>query len=89
MLPGFVDWHAHLVFAGDRAEEFNARMARPAVRRRRDPHHRRGHPRRIDGELARTASRLVAEMLAPRARRTVEIKSGYGLTVADEARPSR
>ncbi len=27
MLPGFVDSHAHLVFAGDRAAEFAARMA--------------------------------------------------------------
>ena len=27
MLPGFVDSHTHLVFAGDRAEEFAARMA--------------------------------------------------------------
>ena len=27
VIPGFVDSHTHLVFAGDRAEEFAARMA--------------------------------------------------------------
>ena len=27
MIPGFVDSHTHLVFAGDRSEEFVARMA--------------------------------------------------------------
>ena len=35
MIPGFVDSHTHLVFAGDRAEEFAARMAGAAVRGRR------------------------------------------------------
>ncbi len=45
VLPGFVDSHSHLVFAGDRAPEFAARMAGEAVRRRRHPHHRRRHPR--------------------------------------------
>ena len=35
MIPGFVDSHAHLVFAGDRSAEFAARMSRRAVRRRR------------------------------------------------------
>ena len=29
VIPGFVDSHSHLVFAGDRAEEFAARMAGP------------------------------------------------------------
>ena len=36
VIPGFVDSHTHLVFAGDRAEEFAARMAGRAVRGRRD-----------------------------------------------------
>jgi len=85
VLPGFVDSHAHLVFAGDRVEEFSARMAgrsyaaggiRTTVAATRAA---------SDGELATTASRLVAEMLA-QGTTTVEIKSGYGLTVTDEAR---
>ena len=85
VLPGFVDSHAHLVFAGDRVEEFSARMAgrsyaaggiRTTVAATRAA---------SDGELATTAARLVAEMLA-QGTTTVEIKSGYGLTVTDEAR---
>ena len=46
VIPGFVDSHAHLVFAGDRSQEFAARMAGEAVRRRRHPHHGRRDPRR-------------------------------------------
>ncbi|MGX6605923.1 imidazolonepropionase [Micromonosporaceae bacterium Da 78-11] len=88
VLPGFVDSHAHLVFAGDRAAEFGARMAgepytgggiRTTVGATREA---------SDDSLRRSAGRLVAE-----ARRqgttTIEIKSGYGLNVADEARSLR
>ena len=46
VIPGFVDSHSHLVFAGDRAAEFAARMAGETLRRRRHPDHRRRHPRR-------------------------------------------
>jgi len=88
VLPGFVDSHAHLVFAGDRAEEFGARMAG-------EPYTGGGIRTTVaatraasDDELRRSAARLVAE-----ARRqgttTIEIKSGYGLTVADESRSLR
>ena len=88
VLPGFVDSHAHLMFAGDRAAEFAARMAgrpytgggiRTTVAATRAA---------SDEELRATAARLVAE-----ARRqgttTIEIKSGYGLNVPDEARSLR
>ncbi len=85
VVPGFVDSHSHLVFAGDRAHEFAARMA--------------GHPYAAGGirttvaatraasddELRTNATRLLAEMRR-QGTTTVEIKSGYGLTVADEAR---
>jgi len=88
VLPGFVDSHAHLVFAGDRAEEFAARMA--------------GHPydgggiavsvdatrAAGDDELRSLVAARVAEMRA-QGTTTVEIKSGYGLTVADEVRSLR
>ena len=88
VLPGFVDSHAHLVFAGDRAEEFGARMAG-------EPYTGGGIRTTVaatraagDDDLRRSAARLVAE-----ARRqgttTIEIKSGYGLTVADESRSLR
>ena len=45
-IPGFVDSHTHLVFAGDRAEEFAARMAGAPYGGRRDPCQRRGDERR-------------------------------------------
>jgi imidazolonepropionase len=88
VLPGFVDSHAHLVFAGDRAPEFAARMAG-------EPYTGGGIRTTVaatraasDDDLLRNARRLVAE-----ARRqgttTIEIKSGYGLSVDDEARSLR
>ena len=85
VIPGFVDSHTHLVFAGDRADEFAARMA--------------GHPYEAGGirvSVAATRAAATDELrrlaLARRAeaRRagitTVEIKSGYGLDVATEQR---
>ena len=85
VLPGFVDSHTHLVFAGDRATEFAARMA--------------GQPYRasgIAGTVAATRAATDAELRNGAARRLaqawesgtthVEVKSGYGLTVADETR---
>ncbi|MFY1633770.1 imidazolonepropionase [Solwaraspora sp. WMMB335] len=87
-LPGFVDSHAHLVFAGDRAGEFAARMAgarydgggiRSTVAATRAAG---------DGELRATAGRLRREALR-QGTTTIEIKSGYGLSVADEARSLR
>lgn len=85
VVPGFVDSHSHLVFAGDRAHEFAARMAgrpyaaggiRTTVAATRAA---------SDDELRANATRLLAEMRR-QGTTTVEIKSGYGLTVADEAR---
>jgi imidazolonepropionase len=85
VIPGFVDSHSHLMFAGDRADEFEARMAgrgyeaggiRRTVRLTREA---------SDAELLGNAQRLVAEMRA-QGTTTVEIKSGYGLTVEHESR---
>ena len=88
VVPGFVDSHAHLVFAGDRGAEFEARMTGA----------------RYDGggiattvAATRAASEeqllarlrgLVTEMRA-QGTTTVEVKSGYGLTVRDEERSLR
>ncbi|WP_375475673.1 imidazolonepropionase [uncultured Jatrophihabitans sp.] len=85
VLPGFVDSHTHLVFAGDRAAEFAARLA---------------GARYDGGGIASTVAatraagdaelrRLVALRIAEARRQgttTVEVKSGYGLTVGDERR---
>ncbi|HEX2314532.1 MAG TPA: imidazolonepropionase [Thermomonospora sp.] len=88
VLPGFVDSHAHLVFAGDRAEEFAARMSgrpytaggiRTTVAKTRAA---------TDDDLRANLRRLVTEM-ARQGTTTVECKSGYGLNVADEERAVR
>ncbi|MFI0791384.1 imidazolonepropionase [Micromonospora rubida] len=87
-LPGFVDSHAHLVFAGDRAAEFAARMAG-------QPYTGGGIRTTVgatraasDDTLRTTVRRLVGEAMR-QGTTTIEIKSGYGLTVADEARSLR
>ncbi len=88
VIPGFVDSHTHLVFAGDRAEEFTARMAgRPYD----------GGGIRVTTEATRRASDaeltiLLATRLEEAHRSgttTVEIKSGYGLDVETERRTLR
>ncbi|MGI8613971.1 MAG: imidazolonepropionase [Nocardioidaceae bacterium] len=85
VIPGFVDSHTHLVFAGDRSAEFVARMA---------------GDRYDGGGIASTvaATRAASDeelrtLLAARVRElrahgtsTVEIKSGYGLDVDQEVR---
>src|SRR5690606_16715910 len=88
VLPGFVDSHSHLVFAGERSAEFEARMSGV-------PYDGGGiastvaATRAADDEALRARLRsLVAEMRA-QGTTTVEVKSGYGLTVADEERALR
>lgn len=85
VIPGFVDSHSHIVFAGDRSAEFEARMQgrsysaggiRATVAATRAA---------TDDALLAGARKLRAEMLA-QGTTTLEIKSGYGLTVADEQR---
>ena len=86
MIPGFVDSHTHLVFAGDRAEEFAARMAGAPVRGRRDPRDHRGDPSGV-GRASSSASARSRRDEARRAGITqLEIKSGYGLDVETERR---
>ncbi|MGW8333099.1 imidazolonepropionase [Streptomyces sp. NPDC055897] len=88
VIPGFVDSHSHLVFAGDRTAEFNARMSgRP---------YKAGGIRTTvaatraasDEELGANVARYLAEALR-QGTTTQETKSGYGLTVEDEARALR
>ena len=85
VIPGFVDSHTHLVFAGDRAEEFAARMAGARYE---------AGGIRITTEATRAATsaeleRLGRERLAEARRAGItetEIKSGYGLDVESERR---
>ncbi|WP_405937054.1 imidazolonepropionase [Streptomyces sp. NBC_00726] len=88
VIPGFVDSHSHLVFAGDRTQEFNARMSgrpysaggiRTTVAATRAA---------TDEQLSANVARYLAEALR-QGTTTFETKSGYGLTVEDEARALR
>lgn len=85
VIPGFVDSHSHLVFAGDRSDEFESRMA--GRKYAAGGIHRTVALTRAasDAELTANTASLMAEMRA-QGTTTVEIKSGYGLTVGDEAR---
>ncbi len=85
VIPGFVDSHSHLIFGGDRAEEFAARMSGT-------PYSAGGIATTVaatraadSAALRANARRLVAEMAAS-GTTTIEIKGGYGLTTHDEVR---
>jgi imidazolonepropionase len=84
-LPGFVDSHTHMVFAGDRTAEFDARM-------RGERYAAGGIQTTVaatrsasDDELRQNARRLRDEALRTGTTH-VEVKSGYGLDVDDEVR---
>ncbi len=85
VLPGFVDSHAHLVFAGERSAEFAARMAGTPYRAGGIRSTVAATRQASDEMLRGNASRLAAEMLG-QGTTTLECKSGYGLTVHDERR---
>jgi imidazolonepropionase len=91
--PGLVDCHTHLVWAGDRAGELERRLAgasyaeiaaagggiRATVRATRAA---------SEDELVQAAAARLAPLLAE-GLTTVEIKSGYGLTLGDELKQLR
>ncbi len=88
VIPGLVDPHSHLVFAGDRSAEFAARMSGT-------PYDGGGIAVTVeatraatDAELRRLLQQRVQEMRS-QGTTTVEVKSGYGLTVEDEVRALR
>ena len=91
--PGFVDAHTHLVFAGERAEEFDQRnqgigyleIARAG-----------GGIRATVSAVRRSSEQQLVDLARPRVRRllahgvtTAEVKSGYGLSLADELKMLR
>lgn len=88
VLPGFVDSHSHLIFAGDRAAEFAARMSG-------QPYTAGGIATTVGATRAADDATLRASLLRHvgeamrQGTTTLEVKSGYGLTVADEVRSLR
>lgn len=88
VLPGWVDSHTHMVFAGDRTAEFEARMAG-------EPYAAGGIQTTVDATRAASEVALEANLirLVAEARRagttTLETKTGYGLTLADEVRAAQ
>jgi imidazolonepropionase len=85
VLPGFVDSHAHLVFAGDRSAEFSTRMSG-------ESYSAGGIMNTVNATRAASDEEL-DEGIATRAMEmyrsgitTFETKSGYGLNVTDELR---
>ena len=83
LLPGFVDSHSHLIFAGDRADEFAARSHGQKYTAGGIASTVKATRFATDAALHANAQRLLDEALST-GTTTMEIKSGYGLTVKDE-----
>ena len=85
VLPGWVDSHTHLVFAGDRTAEFEARMSGQLYAAG-------GIAVTVDATRAASDAQLAAglrkhvEEAVSQGTTYIETKTGYGLTVADELR---
>jgi imidazolonepropionase len=88
LIPGFVDSHSHLMFAGDRSQEFAARMAgvpysAGGIKLTTDA------TRKASYDQLRNVARGLIKEMHESGTTTVEIKSGYGLEVATEERSVR
>ena len=85
VIPGFVDSHTHLIFAGDRSKEFRARMLGESYTAGGIAHTVEKTRAASDQTLRNNAQSLLNEAYSS-GTTTIEIKSGYGLTVNDERR---
>ncbi len=88
VVPGFVDSHAHLVFAGDRSEEFSARMNGESYSAGGIKTTVAATRAASDETLRANTSRLVSELHRSGVT-TFESKSGYALDVENETRTLR
>lgn len=88
VIPGFVDAHTHLVFAGDRADEFGRRLRGESYQEIMDAGG--GIMSTVGATRAATAEDLYSatanrvERMVAAGTTTIEMKSGYGLDVATE-----
>ena len=85
LLPGFVDSHSHLIFAGDRADEFSARSQGQKYTAGGIASTVAATRTASDSALMNNAQKLLNEALSS-GTTTIEIKSGYGLNEKDELR---
>lgn len=85
VIPGFVDSHTHMIFAGDRSKEFRARMLGETYTAGGIAHTVE-KTRAASDELLRSNAKSLLNEAYSTGTTTVEIKSGYGLTVNDERR---
>jgi imidazolonepropionase len=90
VLPGWVDSHTHLIFAGSREDEFEQRLQGATYQ---EIAARGGGINATVRKVRQTARQGLADLARPRLRRmlaagvtTVEVKSGYGLSLADEVK---
>lgn len=88
LIPGFVDSHSHIMFAGDRSEEFAARMAGVPYSAGGIKVTTEATRKASDAELRAIAQSMIKEMQES-GTTTIEIKSGYGLDVVTEERSLR
>lgn len=88
LLPGWVDSHTHLIFAGDRTAEFEARMAGESYQAGGIAVTTGATRNTGDFDLTRLALGRVAEAVS-QGTTYLETKTGYGLDVENEARSAR
>ena len=85
VIPGFVDSHTHMIFAGDRSKEFRARMLGESYTAGGIAHTVE-KTRAASNKLLRSNAQSLLNEAFSTGTTTIEIKSGYGLTVNDERR---
>ena len=85
VIPGFVDSHTHMIFAGDRSAEFRARMLGETYGAGGIAHTVE-KTRAASDQLLRSNAELLFQEAHSSGTTTIECKSGYGLSVEDERR---